>query len=273
VARRAAEAAEIDVAEKTEEKPVPYFETLPRTIIDKRSLDKLLTTLPKEQWEDPPEDHYLYALKCYAEVYGEGKSRKMGWWDYWYLKVNDWPAEEFLSGEELQRDYDYVKMVFKTGAFPMEVPGPGQFWPTGAYFKWRGKEHFAGDQCQTPVTNGLFITQFVNNWAYYREGLKPWQRGLEIGMAHGYFLIGPFTSAGPLRNTPEAATVGLLCGCAVVGLVSVGGLIFGTVIKPTRFDKPGDAQAAGWQEMINWHAFGGLGGAGFAHALITVFGS
>lgn len=31
--------------------------------------------------------------------------------------------------------------------------------------------------------------------------------------------IGPFTSLGPLRNTPEAATVGLLCGCAIVGLV------------------------------------------------------
>ncbi len=32
--------------------------------------------------------------------------------------------------------------------------------------------------------------------------------------------IGPFTSLGPLRNTPEAATVGLLCGCAVVGIAS-----------------------------------------------------
>ena len=34
--------------------------------------------------------------------------------------------------------------------------------------------------------------------------------------------------------------MGLLCGCAIVGLVSVGGLIFGSTIKPTRFDKPGD---------------------------------
>lgn len=92
-------------------------------------------------------------------------------------------------------------------------------------------------------------------------------------MAHGYFLIGPFTSLGPLRNTPEAATVGLLCGCAIVGIVSIGGLIFGSTIKPTRFDKDGDKPGAGFIEMINWHAVGGLGGAGFAHALITVFGS
>merc|ERR1712151_67597 len=155
----------------------------------------------------------------------------------------------------------------------MWVPGPSGAWYTGALIQWRGKEMFAGDQVRTPVTDGGFAKQYINALAFYREGLKPWQRGLEIGMAHGYFLIGPFVSLGPLRNTPEAATVGLLCGCAVVGLVSIGGLIFGTTVKPTRFDKPGDSPAAGWQEMINLHAFGGLGGAGFAHALITVFGS
>mmetsp|Transcript_22153 Transcript_22153/g.55437 ORF Transcript_22153/g.55437 Transcript_22153/m.55437 type:complete len:93 (-) Transcript_22153:105-383(-) len=92
-------------------------------------------------------------------------------------------------------------------------------------------------------------------------------------MAHGYFIIGPFVSLGPLRNTPEAATVGLLAGCALIGLVSVGGLLFGTLIKPTLFDRKDDPPASGFQEMINWHALGGIGGAGFAHALITVFGS
>merc|ERR1712146_84865 len=137
---------------------------------------------------------------------------------------------------------------------------------------FQGKVPFAGDQVQTLIENGGFGKQFLANMAFYRDGLKPWQRGLEIGMAHGYFLIGPFTSLGPLRNTPEAATVGLLCGCAIVGLVSIGGLIFGSTIKPTRFDKEGDKPAAGFIEMINWHAVGGLGGAGFAHALITVFG-
>ena len=40
--------------------------------------------------------------------------------------------------------------------------------------------------------------------------------------------------------------------------VSVGGLIFGSTIKPTRFDKPGDKPAAGFIEMINWHAIGGI---------------
>merc|ERR1712222_236364 len=135
------------------------------------------------------------------------------------------------------------------------------------------KEYFAGDQAQTPVTNGSFAVQYLNNLAFYRAGLRPWQRGIEIGMAHGYFIIGPFVNLGPLRNTPEAATVGLLAGVALIGIFSAGGLIFGATVKPTRFDEPGDKPSAGYTELVNWHALGGVGGAGFAHALITIFGN
>jgi len=268
-------AAEIDVAEKTETKPLPYFESLPPSIVDKEVLDELLW-LPKEQWDDPPEDSYLYTLKMYAETYGPGKATKMGWFDFFYMNVNRPVADNFpvQQGFPTLEDQLAVGQRFRSiseGRIPMFVPGPAGFFDSGAWIQWRGKEPFAGDQVQTPVTSSGFAVQFLDNLAFYREGLKPWQRGLEIGMAHGYFIIGPFVSLGPLRNTPEAATVGLLAGCALIGIVSVGGLLFGATIKPTLFDKEGDAPAAGYQEMINWHALGGLGGAGFAHALITVF--
>jgi len=271
--RMARRAADIEVAEKTETKPVAYLQNIPRSIMDKNTLDKLLSTVPKEKWEDPPEDSYLYILKIYAETYGEGKATKMGWWDFWYMRINMPEADEFYSGEERNAQYEEFKRASLTGEMPMNVPGPAGWLPNGAFFKFRGAEPFAGDQVRTIVTDGKFGKDFMNNTAFYREGLKPWQRGLEIGMAHGYFLIGPFVSLGPLRNTPEAATVGLLCGIAVVGIVSVGGLIYGTTIKPPRFDKPGDKPGAGFIELVNWHALGGLGGAGFAHALITIFGS
>jgi len=270
MARRA---ADIEVAEKTETKPVAYLQNIPRSIMDKNTLDKLLSTVPKEKWEDPPEDSYLYILKIYAETYGEGKATKMGWWDFWYMRINMPEADEFYSGEERNAQYEEFKRASLTGEMPMNVPGPAGWLPNGAFFKFRGAEPFAGDQVRTIVTDGKFGKDFMNNTAFYREGLKPWQRGLEIGMAHGYFLIGPFVSLGPLRNTPEAATVGLLCGIAVVGIVSVGGLIYGTTIKPPKFDKPGDKPGAGFIELVNWHALGGLGGAGFAHALITILGS
>merc|ERR1719215_957035 len=267
VARRA---AEIDVAEKTETKPLPYFETLPPSIVDKKFLDLLLASLPKEQWEDPPKDSYLYTLKCYAETYGPGKATKMGWWDFVYMKVNE---KEFIEEGMVKAEWEQRFREMSQGSFPMYFPGPSNIIESGAYLQWRGEEPFAGDQTKTIVSDSRFSKQFIANCAFYREGLKPWQRGLEIGMAHGYFIIGPFVSPGPLRNTPEAATVGMLSGCALIGIVSVGGLLFGTTIKPTLFDKKGDPPASGYQEMINWHALGGLGGAGFAHALLTVFGS
>jgi len=269
-------AAEIEVAEQTEELALgaTYLKDIPRSIIDKRTLDKYLATIPRHLWDDPPEDSYLYTLMLYAETYGEGKFTKMGWWEYWNFKVNESIDENSIySAAEIQMLSDQTLEAYEKGIYAMYVPGPSTVLATQATIKWRGPEPFAGDQCQTPVTQGLFSKQYTASLAFYREGLKPWQRGLEIGMAHGYFLIGPFVSLGPLRNTPEAATVGLLSGVAVVGIVSVGALLFGSTIKPTLFDKPGDKPAAGFIEMINWHAVGGLGGAGFAHALITVFGS
>jgi len=96
-----ASGSDIQVAEKTETKPVAYLENVPRSIMEKETLDKLLSTLPREQWENPPEDSYLYTLKMFAETYGEGKATKMGWWDYWYMRVNMPDADEFYSGEEL----------------------------------------------------------------------------------------------------------------------------------------------------------------------------
>jgi len=250
-----------------------YLNNLPRSILDETTLHKLLSTVPKSEWDNPPEDSYLFMLKMYAETYGEGKATKMGWWDYWYMRINAVEADEFPSGPELdqRREWEIEKM--RDGVQPMWLPGPSQLFPTGTTFKWRGAEPFAADLIQTPVNAGLFAKQFVKSWAFYRDGLKPWQRGLEIGLAHGYFLIGPFTSLGQLRDTPEAATVGLLSGVVVVGMATVGGLIFGKTQKPTFFDKDGDEPASGFNEMMQAHGAGGIGGAAFAHSLISVFGS
>ncbi|CAE8620832.1 unnamed protein product [Polarella glacialis] len=274
--RSAMKAAESEIAVKEKEKgelsKVAYLKNIPRTIMEAKLLDKILAMTPKEKWEDPDEDSYLYTLKMYAETYGPGKATKMGWWDYYSMKL-DMPGDEDIPDlediAEVQQEFDWLM----DGKMRFGIPGPAGIWYNGALIQYKGKEPFAGDQIVSILTDGSFGRQYVENMAFYREGLRPWQRGIEIGMAHGYFLIGPFVSLGPLRNTPEAATVGLLCGCAIVGIVSIGGLIFGATIKPTLFDKAGDRPASGFNEMINWHAVGGLGGAGFAHALLTVFGS
>jgi len=269
---RRAEGSDIAVKEKQELAKVAYLQNIPRSVIEQETLEKLLSITPREEWENPPERSYLYAVKTYAEAYGAGKATKMGWFDYICMKYT-LPGTDDMPTKMVSDEVKKIEDLQYAGKVVMQVPVAAGWADTGALIQWKGKEPFAGDLVQTPVTDGRWSKQYIANMAFYREGLKPWQRGIEIGMAHGYFLIGPFVSLGPLRNTPEAATVGLLCGCAIIGIVSTGGLIFGTTMKPTRFDREGDKPAAGFIEMINWHAIGGLGGAGFAHALLTLFGS
>jgi len=215
-----------------------------------------------------------------------------GWYDFYYQRFGGtagWGLSRGAIPEVTSTTVQFMKQIrankieqMTKGILPMEVPGPNNgvfpvLWRTGATFKWRGPEPFAGDQVRSLVTDGKFALDFLDNMAWYRKGLKPWQRGIEIGMAHGYFIIGPFTSLGPLRNTPEAATVGLLAGCACIAAASLGGLGFSTVMKPKLpwIDETASSKApgAGFTELVNWHLVGGLGGAGFAHALITIFGS
>ena len=50
----------------------------------------------------------------------------------------------------------------------------------------------------TPVNSGWFTKWFINNLPFYRQGISPNFRGLEVGAAFGYLLYGPFFMTGPL---------------------------------------------------------------------------
>ena len=69
----------------------------------------------------------------------------------------------------------------------------------------------------TPVNSDLSL-KLVRYLPIYRPDLAPISRGLEIGMAHGYFLVGPFVVLSPLRNTEMANLAG---GMAALGLVLI----------------------------------------------------
>mmetsp|Transcript_33371 Transcript_33371/g.85569 ORF Transcript_33371/g.85569 Transcript_33371/m.85569 type:complete len:102 (+) Transcript_33371:48-353(+) len=61
----------------------------------------------------------------------------------------------------------------------------------------------------TPISTSSFTRSFLSNLPAYRSGLSPLLRGLEIGMTHGYFLVGPFYKLGPLRDSDVALLSGL----------------------------------------------------------------
>lgn len=44
----------------------------------------------------------------------------------------------------------------------------------------------------TPINSSPLVKAFINNLPAYRRGLSPIRRGLEVGLAHGYWLVGPF---------------------------------------------------------------------------------
>ena len=126
----------------------------------------------------------------------------------------------------------------------------------------------------TPVNSSGFSLAFIRNLPAYRQGLSPNRRGLEIGMAHGYFIYGPFALLGPLRNTEYASTAGLLAAVGLVAILTVALSMYASVgvTKPTETLTTPDtpealATSEGWGEFANGCFIGGAGGAFFAYLL------
>ena len=101
----------------------------------------------------------------------------------------------------------------------------------------------------TPVTTSTATKLYLGNLPIYRKGLSPLLRGLEIGMAHGYFLIGPFYILGPLRNSENALLVGLVSALGLILVLTIGLTIYGLA----SFQDGGKAQ--GLESSKGWRKF------------------
>ncbi len=82
----------------------------------------------------------------------------------------------------------------------------------------------------TPITSSSVTRAILKNLPAYRFGLTPLLRGLEIGLAHGYFLIGPFVKLGPLRNSNVALLAGFLSTIGLIIILTLGLTIYGAVV-------------------------------------------
>lgn len=122
----------------------------------------------------------------------------------------------------------------------------------------------------TPVSDSAFVRDYLSKLPINRAGLTPVKRGLEIGMAHGYFLFGPFAELGPLRNGTISDLAGLVSAIGLVLIAAAGMLLYGN----TAYDqgnKPNDdlKTAQGWTAIAKGFIVGGAGGALFAF-LVTM---
>jgi photosystem I subunit XI len=141
--------------------------------------------------------------------------------------------------------------------------------------------HAAGDpqvgNLATPINSSDITKTFINNLPAYRKGLSPGRRGLEIGMAHGYFLFGPFAKLGPLRDTDVANLAGLLSAVGLVVILTICLSLYASVSPPKPIEtvttpKAPDAFSTqeGWNEFASNFLIGGIGGAFLAYALIAL---
>merc|ERR1711988_952363 len=70
---------------------------------------------------------------------------------------------------------------------------------------------------ETPVTSAPLVANYLSNLPAYRIGISPLLRGVEIGLAHGFFMPGPFIKLGPVRNVEGIAES--------AGCISAAGLV------------------------------------------------
>ena len=121
----------------------------------------------------------------------------------------------------------------------------------------------------TPITSSAVTRAILRNLPAYRFGLTPLLRGLEIGLAHGYFLMGPFVNLGPLRNSEIGllagfpSTIGLIL-ILTLGLTIYGVATFGQDTTQTATAETELQTRKGWDQFKGGFFVGACGSAGFA---------
>ena len=134
----------------------------------------------------------------------------------------------------------------------------------------------------TPINSSRLVKAYINNLPAYRPGLTPFLRGLEIGMAHGYFLVGPEVVVGPLRESAHGANLsGLITAIYITVSACLGISIFALA---TFQDNPKGAynpnsqdrlrplrKKEDWFQLNGGILLGSMGGAIFAYLLLENF--
>ena len=126
----------------------------------------------------------------------------------------------------------------------------------------------------TPITSSSITRSILQNLPAYRPNLTPLLRGLEIGLAHGYFLIGPFLKLGPLRDSNVALFAGFLSTIGLIVILTLGLTIYG-IVSFNENESTDIAQSNNFQTKKAWDQFkggffvGACGSAGFAFICLS----
>merc|ERR1719146_73701 len=137
---------------------------------------------------------------------------------------------------------------------------------------------------ETPVTSAPIVANYLSNLPAYRTGVAPLLRGVEVGLAHGFFLPGPFIKLGPLRSIDGVAEIaGCLAAAGLVIILTACLSIYGEV-RFQRDEIVGAKTLSGrdiaideWQTSGGWGEFtsgwlvGGLSGVLYCYICTQLF--
>ena len=122
----------------------------------------------------------------------------------------------------------------------------------------------------TPITSSSLTRALLKNLPAYRFGLTPLLRGLEIGLAHGYFLIGPFAKLGPLRNSDIGLLAGFLSTVGLILILTLGLTIYGAASFSQDKNSGNELQTKkSWDQFKGGFFVGACGSAGFAFICLS----
>jgi len=122
----------------------------------------------------------------------------------------------------------------------------------------------------TPITSSSLTRTLLKNLPAYRFGLTPLLRGLEIGLAHGYFLIGPFAKLGPLRNSDIGLLAGFFSTIGLILIMTLGLTIYGAASFSQNKPNANVLQTKkSWDQFKGGFFVGACGSAGFAFICLS----
>jgi len=127
----------------------------------------------------------------------------------------------------------------------------------------------------TPINASPVVLTWIKQLPIYRPGLTPFRRGLEVGMAHGYWLLGPFMSLGPFRSAGLANLSGLLATMLLVLIAAATLWLYGSsqpsaaiLATVTPAPPPEFRTQVGWTRYAGGFLVGGVGGALFGYVIL-----
>jgi len=140
------------------------------------------------------------------------------------------------------------------------------------FIKPYNNDPFVG-HLQTPITSAAATKSILQNLPAYRSGLSPLLRGLEIGLAHGYFLIGPFAYLGPLRNSSINLLAGFMSTIGLILILTLGLTIYGIAtfqdIPSDPFTKFDLQNKTAWDQFKGGFFVGGCSSCAFAFVCLS----